>query len=386
MGSFEYNSINVDHVEDVELMSPESSSYQQFKREIYDTGGIPEERQRLLASNNINKFEHIATEIINSDCQKLIDGLFIFNIELPEYVQNADEVREAVLNDGKYTDVRPEYGDLTPEKRGDCIHSQNDKYRSDDDALCCWHCSDDDTNRPEMFMRADPACDQCRINAPRAWKLPRMLAEHLDFHPGHRLTPIFNDSEIEVSEIHKKLRKARESRSQAIQLAFRCAFSDEEYYYQRAEALLRDIDAEIAKDSGPGAGGRSFEYDAVAQLDEQFELRDETVFKIVFDDDAPRVAWGDFVSDPSEPTFKEADAIIEGDAAPIVVDFFTQRNTFEKRKQVSNYAELYEVATGTPAKAWGITDSTRAELIELDTLVSSEGDHSGGQAGLRDFI
>lgn len=386
---FEYNYIDPDAVDRVELRSDDSSDYQQYKKELYGVDeGIPEERQKLLDNPRCDVFERVATILLNSDCKQLLKNTLALPVNLPDYVENADELKEAILLDGMYTNVDPVIGDTKPEIRGECRHSKNDEYRpGDDTAMCCWYCSSDDTRKPAKFMADDEPSNQCSRYVMNGYNLKEAIADHLEVVGSGVLVNHFNDSNLSPHEIRKGLSRADEKRSQAINLAFGVAFSDEDYYYQRAEALLRDIDSDVAEDSGPGAGGREFEYEAVRKLDNQFTLRDETVFKIYFDENAPAVRWQDFVSDPSEPTFKEADAIIEGEIGPIVVDFFTQRNTREKQRQVRNYAELYEIATGKSAKAWGITDTVHAELIELDTITGSSGpDTEKSQAGLSDFL
>lgn len=388
MGSFEYNKIDIDAVEEVELLSPESSSYRQFKQELYDSSDdVPEERRRMAESQRSAVYVWLASQLVDADCEQLIEDMFVLTANIPNYVKNADELREGLLREGEYTDVDVEYGNLTPDVRGECGHAQNDDYRpDDDDAMCCWECSPENTRKPAKFMADDPPCDTCSISVPARFALKRELANTISIGQTGKLSNQFRHSDLPPQDILSRLAAADESRPQAIQLAFRVAYPDEDYYYQRAEALLRDLDADIAEQSGPGAGGRKFEHDAIKRLEEKFELRDETVFKIKFDEDAGRGYWEQFVSDPAEPTFKEADAIIEGEVGPIVVDFFTQRHTIEKRRQVSNYAELYEAATGEEPKAWGITDETYAELFELDTLVDDTDDLEEGQADISDFI
>lgn len=389
MSGFEYNNIRPDAVKHVELLSDDSSDYQQFKQRIYDTDDeIPEERQRMLRDQRSNLFPELVEILLDTDCKQLAENIFTLQVAIPDYVANPDEVREAILLEGKYTNTQIDFGDLTPSIRGNCRHAKDDTYRPEnEDAMCCWECSNKDGGRPEKFEHDDPACEECSIYHKSGYKLKEALEEHLDIVGGGKLVSHMKDSDMPVTELRNGLVDAEKERSRAIAFAFKLAFPDEDYYYQRAEALLRDMNADVAKESGPGAGGRRFEYEAIERLEQRFTLRDETVFKITFDDDAPPVAWRDFVEDPSEPTYKEADAIIEGDIGPIVVDFFTQRQTREKRKQVHNYAELYEIATDEEPKAWAITDETRGELIELDTLTADgPADVDNGQAGLRDFL
>ena len=387
--AFEYNRIETDAVESVELISHDSSDYQQFKQQIYQNDNeIPEARQRMAENPRREVFTRLVMILVNSDCTEFAQSIFEIPVAMPDYINNGDELREALKTEGKNTDVQPEITDTTPDTRADCKHSQDDKYRSDTEgAMCCWECSPDDTRKPAKFMADDDPVKQCKRRTLRGYQLKEKLLEHIEIVGNGVLADHFKDSEMDVDRIHSSLLSADKRRSRAISLAFKIAYPDEDYNYQRAEALLRDLDAEVAQESGPGAGGRRFEYEAIEKLKQQFTLREETVFKIKFDEDAMAVYWNDFVEDPSNPTYKEADAIIEGDVGPIVVDFFTQRSTSEKRNQVSNYAELYEAATGDEAKAWGITDTTRAELIELETLV---GDATPGeeqnQAGLSDFL
>lgn len=390
MGSFEYNRIRVDAVESVKLIPPENGAYTEFKHDIYDSGNeIPEARQRLFRDPRSDLFRRLVQAILKTDGEQFVRDHLKVRARLPNYVENPEEVKEAVRlqNDEIDVEINP-----TPSTRGECRYSKDDDYRPEnDDAKVCWKCSSDDTRKPEKFLSDDDPVETCTKHTANGYKIKRKLAEHVEWSSaGGFLLGQFRESDLSVSNIRRRLLRSDDRRSQAVNLAFKLAFPEEDYYYQRAEALLRDLDADVAQESSPGTGGMEFERNAIERLDRKFELRDEKVFKITFDDDAPPVAWRDFVDDPSEPTYKEADAIIEGDVGPIVVDFFTQRSTREKRKQVRNYAELYEKATGIEARAWGITDDARGELLELDTLVGEtdggSDEPSDGQAGLSDFL
>lgn len=388
MGGFEYNEIYVEDVERVQLIPPANSGYTDFKHDIYDSDDeIPGARQRLLEHPHADIFPELVEAILDTDGEQFLRNNLEIPARLPEYVENPEAVKEAVIL-RREDDVDVEIDD-TLSTRGECRHSKDDDYRPDTDgAKVCWKCSDDDTRKPAKFMADDEPVEMCSKYTARAWKLIQELRDRLAWSSaGGFLLSYFRQSGLSIREIQGRLLSSDDTRSQGVNLAFKIAYPDEDYYYQRAEALLRDVDAVVAQESSPGAGGREFERKAIQRLKQKFTLRDETVFKITFDDDAPAAVWRDFVNDPSEPTYKEADAIIEGDIGPIVVDFFTQRQTRQKRKQVHNYAELYEKATGEEARAWGITDETRGELLELDTLVG-EKDRPDveGQSGLSDFI
>ena len=391
---FEYKDIDVGAVESVELLADDASEYMTFKQRLYDDSDeIPEERRRMAESDRTNVFEDVLDKLLcEDDLDALLDKIIRLDVRMPDYIENKAELREGLRLDGLNTDIDVEYGDTTPDTRADCRHSKDDEYRDGDDKLCCWECSPEDSPKPAKFDADDDPCSVCSVYVPTDWKLRKALNDELAFirsGPGLWLAEHFEKSDLDVPDVQSRFERAKDSRSAKVQLAFRAAFPDEEYYYQRAEALLRDIDADVAEESGPGSGGRRFEYEAIDELSGRFELRDETVFKITFDEDAAPVAYSDFVNDPSEPTFKEADAIIEGDIGPIVVDFFTQRSPKAKRRQVHNYAELYEKATGIEPLAWGITDEARGELLELDTLMTSEPEptpESDGQVALTDFM
>src|SRR5699024_2421244 len=63
-------------------------------------------------------------------------------------VTNAEVVMVDMASPGAHA-IRPRSGDDTPQTRGECRHSRNDKYRPEvDDAMCCWECSDRGHNRP----------------------------------------------------------------------------------------------------------------------------------------------------------------------------------------------------------------------------------------------
>jgi hypothetical protein len=389
---FKYNEIHPDAVRRVELLSTDNDEYLAFKRRLYDdSDDVPEERRRMADSGATAVYTNVLETLTDADdLDAILKEIIELGAVIPDAVDNQTELRDALLTEGQNTDLSIKYGDKTPETRAECRHSKNDEYRDRDDALCCWECSPDDSRKPAKFDADDEPCSTCSVYTPTDWKLKKALTADMGFYTAgsyKRLAELFQKSELDVYDVQSRFQRAKDSRSAKVQLAFRAAFPDEEYYYQRAEALLRDIGSDHAEESGPGSGGRRFEHNAIRQLEERFELRDERVFKIWFDEDTAPAYYSDFVSDPSEPTYKEADAIIEGDIGPIVVDLFTQRSYKEKRRQVSNYAELYEIATGTEPLAWGITDDTHAELLELDTLTASnmESDDDG-QVSLADFI
>jgi hypothetical protein len=390
---FEYNEIDVSAVQSVELLADDDSEYMSFKRRLYDDDDkIPEERRRMAESEATELYTDILTLLITADLDVVILDIIDLKAEIPDYIGNATELRDGLLRTGTNTDVEVKISDRTPKKRAECRFSKDDDYRSGDEHMCCWKCSDDDTSRPNKFEATDDPGEDCERYTPRGFEIKKELSDHLVFDESNTygfLAKHFQDSNLKVHDVQSRFKRAKDSRSAKVQLAFRAAFPDEEYYYQRAEALLRDIDADVAEESGPGSGGRRFEYEAIEQLSKRFELRDETVFKIKFKDDAPPAAYSDFVDDPSEHTYKEADAIIGGEIGPIVVDFFTQRSPRAKRRQVQNYAELYEKATGTEPLAWGVTDNAHGELLELDTLTTDNNDptpEAGGQIALTDFI
>lgn len=390
---FEYKEIDVDAVESVELLSPDSSDYMTFKRRLYnDSDEIPAERQQLVDRDATAVYEDILTLLTTADLDVVILDIIELNSEIPEYIDNPVDLRDGLIRSGSNSETAVEIGDRTPETRAECRYSKDDSYRPGDEHLCCWECSEDDSRRPNKFDAEDDPGPGCERYTPRGFKIKRELSEYLQFDDSGTygwLAEHFRESNLDVGDVQTRFDRAKDSRSAKVQLAFRAAYPDGEYYYQRAEAVLRDIDSDLAEESGPGSGGRRFEYEAIERLSERFELRDETVFKITFDEDANPIQYSDFVADPSEPTYKEADAIIEGEIGPIVVDFFTQRSESEKLRQVHNYAELYELATGVEPLAWGITDDTRAELLELDTLVggqTDDGKQLSQQPTLADFV
>lgn len=390
---FEYNEIDVDAVESVQLLSPDSSEYMTFKQRLYDDSDeIPAERQRLADSDATAVYEDILTLLTTADLDVVITDIIELKAKIPAYIDNPGELRDGLIRAGSNADVAVEIEERTPETRAECRYSKDDSYRSGDEYMCCWECSEEDSRRPNKFDAEDDPGSGCERCTPRGFRIKRELSEHLQFDDSGTyrwLAEHFRESNLDVRDVQTRFERAKDSRSAKVQLAFRAAYPDEEYYYQRAEAVLRDIESDLAEESGPGSGGRRFEYEAIERLSERFELRDETVFKITFDEDALPIQYGDFVADPSEPTYKEADAIIEGEIGPIVIDFFTQRSTKEKLRQVSNYAELYEIATGIEPLAWGITDDTRAELLKLDTLMGKNTDEvesDSQQPTLADFV
>jgi hypothetical protein len=390
---FEYNQIDVNAVESVELLADDASEYMTFKRRLYDDSDeIPEERRRLTERTETAAYITILDSLLTADLDDVILDIVKLEAKIPEYIDNADELRDGLLRQNQNTDVDVEIGDKTPESREECRHSKNDEYRPGEQHMCCWECADEGSSGPNKFDADDDPGRGCTRYTPRGFKIKRELSKTLAFDdsgPHGWLAERFKESNLDVHDVQSRFERAKDGRSAKVQLAFRAAFPDEDYYYQRAEALLRDINADVAQDAGPGSGGRRFEHEAIDELSDRFQLRDETVFKITFDEDAAPFAYSDFVDDPSEPTFKEADAIIEGDIGPIVVDFFTQRSPKAKRRQVYNYAELYEKATGIEPLAWGITDEARGELLELDTLTASEPEPTSdtdGQVALTDFM
>lgn len=159
-------------------------------------------------------------------------------------VTNAEVVMVDVASPGAHA-IRPRPEDDGPQTRGECRHSRDDTYRpEDDDAMCCWECSNRSHNRPEKFKRGDSAGETCSRGGQSAWKLREAVVKAIDLSelPDGFAQTYAGDRRRLVRDI-SALRSGDEDRIRkaALRMAYRPHLGDvEEYNYSRASALLRD--------------------------------------------------------------------------------------------------------------------------------------------------
>lgn len=176
-------------------------------------------------------------------------------------VENAEHVMQDMTSPGGNI-VLPRPVDDPPQTRGECQYSQNDRYRpGDDDAMCCWECSNRSHNRPEKFERQDSAGEVCNRNDQSAWKLRDSVMKNIDLSglPDGLRRTYDGDSRRLVRDISAlRSHEPDRIRKAALRMAYRPHLEDvEEYNYNRALALLRDrgVAAElpIIGDNGGGS-------------------------------------------------------------------------------------------------------------------------------------
>ena len=159
-------------------------------------------------------------------------------------VENAERVMIDMASPNANV-VSPRSTDDTPRTRGECGHSRNDKYRPENDnAMCCWECSNRPHNRPEKFERQDPAGTACSGKAQSPWKLRESVVKNIDLSglPDGLQQTYGEDSRRLLRDI-TALRSGDEDRIRkaALRLAYRPHLGAvEEYNYHRTVALLRD--------------------------------------------------------------------------------------------------------------------------------------------------
>ena len=132
-----------------------------------------------------------------------------------------------------------------PETRGECQYSRDDSYRpDDDDAICCWECSNRPHNRPEKFSRDDPAGTQCHQHGREPWKLRNAVIKSVDLSGlPENVREAYEGNQRGLLYDIAALRSDDEDdiRRTALSVAYRPHLGDvEEYNYHRALALLRD--------------------------------------------------------------------------------------------------------------------------------------------------
>ena len=98
-----------------------------------------------------------------------------------------------------------------------------------------------------------------------------------------------------------------------------------------------------------------------------FELSDRRVFRITFRDDTAPERLPDGAS-KDEPYYKEADIITESTEPPTIIEVFTERNRAETEDQLRNYQMLYRLATDMMPQGMLLIDTTRREVVTLETL------------------
>lgn len=152
-------------------------------------------------------------------------------------------------------------------------------------------------------------------------------------------------------------------RSAALEFAWRRTVDDvltEDYHRSRAEAYLRALDSPVAEDTKPGEGGLEFERDVREFVDNLgWPLRDR-VFEI-------ETETGQSIRK------KEVDIHTEIDSTPALIEVYTHGAHREKDRQLADYRELYQRATGTDPITIEVSDRISHAELSLsifETLVN----------------
>jgi hypothetical protein len=233
------------------------------------------ERERMEVfgkySADLAAFERTARRIFENPetAAKELARAFTLDPAVLEQVANAEAVLDDYLQPGE-REVEPEPGPSppksyirpvrethTPDTRGDCRYTRNDKYRpEDDEAIVCWQCSDKPNNRPREF-RADDAIGttfnetcketvivgqetQPRVLSRTVWDSARL---DIDALPERLSKEYDDDDHWTIRGFIQRLRSDDEDRIRkaALRVSYEATLSHvEDYNYGRAAALLRD--------------------------------------------------------------------------------------------------------------------------------------------------
>ena len=198
-----------------------------------------------------------------ADAAEDLLGLLAVGLPASETVLGAESVMADIASPGA-NQIDPKAQDDDPETRGECQHSRDDSYRpEDDEAMCCWECSNRPHNRPEKFSTDDPAGPTCSQFGRDPWKLRNAVIKSVDLSglPENVREAYDGDQRGLLSDI-AALRSDDEDdiRRAALRMAYRPHLGDvEEYNHNRTLALLRDHGAAqelpIIGDGSYEAGG-----------------------------------------------------------------------------------------------------------------------------------
>lgn len=378
--SFEYNYLRPGIVSDVTIIERSSAEYREFLDSI--RGGKTDgqkEREQIIDENPeaVADFSGDVERITTAPGQiadEIVSGTGLGG-DSHVWVSNAHEVLRDILegNDTNPT-ARPfEY-------RGNCRHAQDDSFRSDDDAaMCCWECSNRPNDRPEKFDRGDDPIAECDRRLP-GWKLEAMVEDDIDLSGFKGAI----GDELSFHTIKRGIATLRaddedEVRKFAIKWSYMKHLADiEDYHYQRAEAFLRDIDAPNAEQNSTGEGGRRFEQEAHRTLERYGFPQHPRVLRCSID---PTIA--ERGNGPDSPVrYKEMDIHTELEGEPTIIEVFTQRAQKEKHEQLRNYAELYEIATGTDPRTLLLTDNATCTVtLGMFETLASVNEHEAVRRG-----
>lgn len=296
---FNYNIVDPKTVKDAKFISYTSSEYQNFLEDVHN-------------SSKKTKGEREREEIIRNNPEKIKEIENFVKLAL----ENPERAKSKIINEiGRDS--------LTC---GNCVFSRNDKYREGKENLVCWRIVN--SRKPAKIKASDDAlnCDEF------------IYEKNKDLH--RFIEAIDGD--------YEKIRKY------ALKLATRVWSPDTEYAVNkpRMEAILRDIDSEVAKTSEMNTkDAHKFENkvrDKLREMDGVF-LKDRVL----------RLEQSNGIQ------YKELDYRVKIEKYDnVVIEAYTCRGRPEKKNQLNNYLKLSKIALGHRPKGLLLQGPLRKDLTK----------------------
>jgi len=314
MSAFEYNKVDFSAVADVSIISKSSQEYRSFLSDVYDSHSKPQYEKWVQNYPDVaQKYKILAEHALENP------------------IQVAEELKEAQLPSNRTC--------------SDCWNCKNDEYRDGENKKVCWENKPPNNgNRPRKISADDDLAKECPYFSP---KDEAIESEGVD----SRLAKQHYIKQL-ISNDDDKRRKA------ALKFAYYQSWGvhgpkdtkKHTFNPNREEAMLREIGSEKAdRSKTPGKGGREFEESVYERITEGLGLIPKNrVFKIH--------------KLNSEVHYKEMDVHLKVSGEPVIAELFTQRIASRKQEQLEDYADLFEIATGTEPETYLVTD----EIIRRD--------------------
>jgi len=372
MGGFDYNTIDTSKVKDVEIVSGQISQTNQNSTGSSDQLTQEQKRKQSLVeylSEDFKQFHDLFDELIASYRSYGRRNEFVAEtIGVPDYSKCRNCSRLGESPDGNSICLSSGI-----EKDGKTLY----KIIENEDSIPSFCSTDMRTFEfPENLL--DEVNREIRNIAEDGYE--EYVTEQRETHKRRREEMIERgreDSEYvtkdldafvksrtkyvagELTKLTRSLfdpRDLDDFRTSALHLAWMLCLDDilqEDYYSQRAEAYLRTLDSEHQTNTAPGAGGDKFEEDVRDFIREiGWPIRDR-LFRIDGNTKAQK---------------KEMDIHTEIAGEPTIIEVYTTGSHGSKREQVSDYQELYKIATGNTARPVHLTDSYANYQLSIEFL------------------
>jgi len=323
MTGFEYNRIDPDDVLSVELISQDSKEYREFLRSIYESDDQSQYEEWAEA------YPKIAREYVQLAEQTLKDP----TIAAHEIARKLHRPDNPVC--------------------GACRHSRDDDYRDGQDKIVCWENTPPDSGRrPRKLTSTSNFAQDCDYFQ-RSRRALDGTGVHSRLAKPYFIADLFDDDD-------------NDARKAALKYAYYQTWGlsnhvdTQKYMFNpnREEAMLRYFNSKSQdnSNSGVGQGGREFEQKIVSHIENFTDFHmNNLVFKIEL---------------PSKTTYKEMDVHLRVGDSSVIAELYTLRQIAEKRKQLQNYVELYQMATDEVPERYLVTDRI-VDFVEKDGEMKS---------------